>query len=130
MQRVFITGGNGMIGRDLVATLQPEHEITQLWRYTAGRGLLAPSNVVWGDLKDGDLRRLVEEAEPDIILHLGALASNHIALQYPAEAMQTNAVGTARMVEAAQHVPNLKAVIPPWRECGNNHDRDETFGLP
>lgn len=109
--KILVTGATGMIGKDLVEALAHSHEVRQMWRYTATRGLVAPTNVIWVDLKDGDFIRPVREFEPDIIVHLGALASNHIANQYPVEAMQTNAVGTARLIEATQQVPNLKCFI-------------------
>lgn len=108
--RILVTGSTGFIGTRLVEMLEEaKHEVWQLQRYDAHR--LPQQRVVFCDLKDGDVVSAVEKANPEVILHLGALASNDIANQYPIESMLVNGVGTARMVEAAKRLPDLRAFV-------------------
>ena len=52
------------------------------------------------------------EAWPDVIIHLAALATNEISNAQPVEAMAVNAIGTARLVHAAQQLKgDLKAFV-------------------
>ena len=109
--RILCSGATGFIGSHLVPLLEADgHQVVSLWRYTAARVPRPEQDVVWGDLNLDDMHRVVGLVLPDIIIHLGALASNAQANAHPVEAMQTNAVGTARLVEAAKAY-NVKAFI-------------------
>jgi len=108
--RILVTGGTGFIGTRLVEKLnEMRHDVWQLQRYDAHR--LPQQRVVFCDLKDGDVNTAVQAIEPEVILHLGALASNDIANQQPVESMLVNGVGTAKMVAAAKNLPSLSAFV-------------------
>jgi nucleoside-diphosphate-sugar epimerase len=108
--RILVTGGTGFIGTRLVEKLnEMRHDVWELRRYDAHR--LPANRVIYCDLKDGDVYAAVYAAHPEVILHLGALASNDIANQQPIESMLVNGVGTARMVDAAKSLKNLRAFV-------------------
>lgn len=97
--KITISGGTGLIGSHLIPKLiERGHEVTELRRYTATCGL-APTTthkVVWFDLHDANP---VEDLEaPDILIHLGAMASNAIANRSPLECFDINATGTMRLL--------------------------------
>lgn len=109
--RILLTGSTGFIGSSLFNELEERgHEVWRLLRYDAHRDWDS-SRVVWADLKDGDVDTAVAKSEPEIIIHIGALASNHIANTNPIEAMLTNGVGTAKVVEAATRFGEIPIVV-------------------
>lgn len=107
--RILLTGPN-FIGSRLIQRLKDDgHQVTGLYRYQAGR--VVPPHGVIGDVTDGDILRIVQQANPEIIIHLAAVAANEQANRFPAEAMLVNAVGTARMVQAAKLLPDLRLFV-------------------
>ena len=101
--RILITGSSGFVGSRLVERLrEADHTIIEMQRYTARR--VPRPDLIFCDIKDGDLVDALSTANPDLVIHLAALASNDIANHYPVETMQTIAVGTERLVEAMQRV--------------------------
>lgn len=110
-RRVLITGAGGSIGSEIVRQVlmfEPErvalldHDETHLHDALAE---LDPSRPVTSDLADvRDRDRVMEifRAErPDVVFH--AAAHKHVPLleTHPAEALRTNVLGTANVVEAA-----------------------------
>ncbi len=109
--RIVITGGTGLIGSHLIPELITRgHEVTELRRYTATRGLAQDDTheVIWFDLHDA--QPVSPLPTPDIILHLGAMASNAIANRNPLECFDINATGTMRLLHAFRHAPDAVVV--------------------
>lgn len=108
--RILVTGGTGFIGSRLCEVLREDnHEVFEVWRYD---GQVKPGHAFWCDVKDGDLKAVVAAANPHIIIHLAAVTSTSYARMFPVETMQTIGVGTARLVEAAQHhAPCLESFV-------------------
>lgn len=106
----ILVSGAGFIGSRLIQRLKEDgHQVTGLYRYQAGR--VVPAHGVVGDVTDGDILRIVQQVNPQIIIHLAAVAANEQANRFPAEAMLVNAVGTARMVQAAKLLPDLRLFV-------------------
>jgi len=108
---VTITGGTGLIGSHLIPLLlERGHEVTELRRYTATRGLAQQEGhrVIWFDLHDA--QTVQDLPAPDVILHLGAMASNAIANLNPLECFDINATGTLRLLHAFRHAPDAVVV--------------------
>ena len=109
--RILCSGGSGLIGSHLIPKLiERGHEVTELRRYTATRGL-APTTthkVVWFDLHNS---QTVEDLEaPDILIHLGAMASNAIANANPVDCFDTNATGTLRLLHSFRNAPSTVVI--------------------
>ena len=110
--RVFVTGGSGFIGANLVAKLiEAKHEVVCLSRTGASSALLANmgADVLSGDLTDTDsVRSCVSEARPTHIAHCAA----EIATQRNKDRIeQVNVRGTLSLIEACRGMDDLKCFL-------------------
>ena len=103
--RALVTGGNGFVGRHLVAALRARgYSVLSAGRESDLGELDLPL-----DLADlSNLRAVLEIAQPEVIFHLAAQAFVPDANRDPLGTYDTNALGTARLFEAAR----LPAVAP------------------
>ncbi|QIM21555.1 polysaccharide biosynthesis protein [Phycicoccus sp. HDW14] len=70
-----------------------------------GEGLLQNENIVLADIRDlSTLRRRFREHRPDIVFHAAALKHLPLLERFPAEAWQTNVLGTLNVLTAAEEV--------------------------
>jgi GDP-4-dehydro-6-deoxy-D-mannose reductase len=100
--RALVTGGNGFVGRYLCTELRERGiEPVVAGRTADGDGVDVPL-----DLADLDnVRAVVELSRPDVIFHLAGQAFVPAATAAPLETYDTNAIGTARLVEALRERP-------------------------
>ena len=108
--RLLVTGGAGFIGANFVhqtVAERPEHQVTVLdsLTYAGNRASLDPVagsvELVEGSIADGPLvDRLV--AEHDIVVNFAAESHNDNSLSDPEPFLQTNIVGTYRLLEAVR----------------------------
>lgn len=118
-KRVFLTGHTGFKGawcaawlHDLGAevtgyALAPETEHS-LW------GLLGLDNVssILADLNDrSSLDAALAKSQPDVILHFAAQALVRRSYREPVATFASNVMGTVQLLDAAQSVDSLKAVV-------------------
>jgi dTDP-glucose 4,6-dehydratase len=112
MRDVLVTGGAGFIGGCLVRMLAAERawRVVNLDKLTYAGNLdslhevwQTPSHVfVPGDICDGPLvARLLDEHQPEAIVHLAAESHVDRSIDGPAAFVQTNVVGTLALLEAA-----------------------------
>lgn len=110
--RVLVTGGAGFIGSALVRHLVEEagYEVLNLDKLTYAGVLesLAPVaqnnryRFVQGDICDGELvGQLLDEFQPDVIIHLAAESHVDRSIDNPGEFIQTNVVGTFTLLSRA-----------------------------
>lgn len=65
-----------------------------------------------GDLRDAAaVRRAVEDARPDIVIHMAAQPLVRLSYAAPVDTYATNIMGTVHLLEAIRHVPGIKAVV-------------------
>lgn len=62
-KRVLVTGGSGFVGRHLVAALESR----------GCAALVVPRKAQYDLTQEGDVRRLYEDAHPEIVIHLAAV---------------------------------------------------------
>jgi GDP-L-fucose synthase len=90
-QTVFVTGGHGFVGRNLVAALR-----------AAGANVVAPSRRELDLSAPGAARTALEESRPDCVFHLaarvGSIAAN---IAEPANYLYDNAFLTLEVIHAA-----------------------------
>ncbi len=108
---LLITGGCGFIGSNLVRScLQEGNRVINLDKltYAGNRSSLADLETntdytfIHGDICDAELvRSILEEHHPAAILHLAAESHVDRSIDSPEEFIQTNIVGTFRLLSAA-----------------------------
>src|SRR4029077_9114165 len=68
------------------------------------------------------------QADPQIILHLGAQAIVRRARREPIETIGTNVLGTAHVLDAARAAPSLEAIVCVTTDkVYENGDQDHAF---
>jgi NAD dependent epimerase/dehydratase len=120
-KRVLVTGAGGFIGSHLVERLVVDgHEVRALVRYN-GRddlgqvdrlpaGVRNAIEVHRGDLKDPEaVRKAVKGRER--VYHLGALIAIPYSYQNPLDVVQTNALGTCHVLDAARDSDSIERVV-------------------
>jgi O-antigen biosynthesis protein WbqV len=114
-RRVLITGAGGTIGGELsrqVAALGPamltlldhgEYALYEIDLELRERHPEAPRRAVLADIRDeARIRRIMEEARPELVFHAAALKHVPMVEADPLEGVLTNAFGTRVVAEAAR----------------------------
>ncbi|MCW2240847.1 dTDP-glucose 4,6-dehydratase [Azospirillum canadense] len=113
MKRILVTGGAGFIGSAVVRQLLAETDAfvvnVDKLTYAANLSSLpgAADNPRYAfekvDICDGEeLRRVFAQHRPDAVMHLAAESHVDRSIDGPGEFIQTNVVGTFRLLEAAR----------------------------
>lgn len=131
--RCLITGFTGMVGSHLADHLlaHSDWEIYGFLRWNddlANVEHLIPRindgdriGLVYGDLNDyGSLQQAIAVVRPDYVFHLGAQSYPKTSFDAPIETLETNILGTARLLEAIRR----SSVVPVVHVCASS----EVFG--
>jgi len=119
-KRVFVTGHTGFKGTWLSLWLQsmgcdvtgyalpPETDPNLFDIANVADGM----NSITGNVQDFDhLKKSIDSAQPDIVLHLAAQALVRYSYDHPIETYATNVMGTAHLLEACRTAPTVRAVV-------------------
>lgn len=119
-KRVFLTGHTGFKGGWLSLWLQ------QLGAQVTGYALDAPSTPslfdvarvgegmtsIIGDIRDGAaLTRAMQQAQPEIVIHMAAQALVRYSYANPVETYAVNVMGLVNFFEAVRATPGIKAAV-------------------
>lgn len=108
MKRLFLTGGNGYVGKYLLPTLLKNHykiDLLLLNRHDDKLFNHNNINIIHGDLRNKELL-IKTVANNDIIIHLGAIVGSHSL----SENMDINYEGTKNLIESCK-INNIKRLI-------------------
>ena len=101
MTRIMVTGGYGFIGYPTVLMLQADgHQVHVIDNLSTAVARPKPEDswtfldVRWSSI----LRNVIEEWQPEVIVHLAAQASLQTSWELPALDLHTNAMGTLNIV--------------------------------
>ncbi|GGO88392.1 polysaccharide biosynthesis protein [Wenjunlia tyrosinilytica] len=123
-RRVLVTGAGGSIGSELCRQIHAfgparlymlDHDESNLHRLQLeiwGEALLTDESLVIADIRDRSrVRHVFRTLRPDIVFH--AAAHKHLPLleRHPCEAVKSNVLGTAHLVEAALDVGVQRFVL-------------------
>lgn len=111
--KILLTGGAGFIGSAVVRhiIMDTEHEVLNVDKLTYAGNLESLSAVLPNarykfaqvDICDGEeIGRLFETFQPDWVMHLAAESHVDRSIDGPADFIQTNIVGTYKLLEAAR----------------------------
>lgn len=108
-KRILLTGGAGFIGTKLCGLLSDNNEILiydSLNRNSIkNTNLLDKDNVklVRGDILDfNNVKSVVDEFKPNIVIHLAAVAGIDTVIKSPVTTMKVNMIGTYNLLEAVK----------------------------
>jgi CDP-glucose 4,6-dehydratase len=119
-KRVFLTGHTGFKGSWLALWLQ------QLGATVTGFALAPPTqpslfevagvaqgmHSILGDVRDlPALQRAMQEAQPDVVIHMAAQALVRLSYDTPVDTYATNVMGTVHLLEAVRQTPGVRAVV-------------------
>ena len=115
---IFLTDGAGFIGATLTGRLHEKNRIVIFDNFKrdslSARPWVSHPNVtvVRGDVTDGAaLRAAIEEADPNVIVHLAAIAGIDTVIQSPTTTMRVNMIGTVNALEAAARLKHLERFV-------------------
>jgi FlaA1/EpsC-like NDP-sugar epimerase len=113
-RRVLVTGAGGSIGSELCRQLhrfapaelmmldRDESALHAVQLSIHGRALLDDPALILADLRDAaTIRAVFETRRPEVVFHAAALKHLTLLERHPAEAVQTNVLGTLHVLEAA-----------------------------
>ena len=114
-RRVLVTGAGGSIGSELCRQLvrfnpseiimldRDESALHEVQLSIYGRALLDTPQTVLADLRDERaINEVFDSRKPQVVFHAAALKHLPLLERYPNEAYQTNVLGTATVLNAAQ----------------------------
>jgi FlaA1/EpsC-like NDP-sugar epimerase len=113
-KRILVTGAGGSIGSELSRQLhqfapaelimldRDESALHEVQLTLHGRALLDSDETLLADIRDPRrVREVFERFRPQIVFHAAALKHLPLLERYPAEAVQSNVLGTQTVLEAA-----------------------------
>jgi nucleoside-diphosphate-sugar epimerase len=116
-QRILITGGTGFIGTSIIQRLCLNNEVIAFDRRLerTPMALSGPHNhpnvrIVLGNILDEHDLELAMDGV-DSVIHLAAMVGVNTVRSHPRQTIETNFVGTQRVLAAASRVPNLQRLV-------------------
>lgn len=119
-KHVFLTGHTGFkgswislwlqnLGAELTGfALQPPTQPSLFEEASVADGM----HTVTGDIRDlAVLQKAIQDAQPEIVIHMAAQPLVRYSYQNPVETYSTNVMGTVHLLEAVRNTPGVKAVV-------------------
>ena len=123
-KRVLVTGADGFMGSHLVEELlrhqarviaftrsTSTHGTSQIKLKHLGGVAAELERVIAGNVSSPETTRIIEDAAPDVIMHLAAEAYVPRSFEHPEEVFAVNATGTLYVLEAARRLPKLERIV-------------------
>jgi len=109
MKRALITGITGFVGPYLRKELEDHgYEV-----FGTSRNNNDDEKIFKWELQNREeIRKILKEIKPDVIMHLAGQSSVHISWQEPYNTMRTNIIGLLNLFEEVEdYFPNIKLII-------------------
>jgi UDP-glucose 4-epimerase len=113
-KHVVVTGGAGFIGSHFARELLNRGaRVSTIDDYSAGRPELIPEGVdaYECDIRDERFGSLVQELDPDIVVHLAAIHYVPYCDANPEETFNANVMGTRNLLEALRECRSVEHVV-------------------
>lgn len=137
--KILVTGGAGFIGSAVVRRLMTDHhcEVVNLDKLTYAANLESLDSISGNpayqfekvDICDrSGVRNVLDTHQPDVIMHLAAESHVDRSIDGPADFIETNIIGTYRLLEVA--LAYYKAMTPERQSRFRFHhiSTDEVYG--
>jgi len=115
---IFMTGGAGFIGSTLIGRLIENNRIVVFDNLSRNALCSLPYashpnlKIVKGDVTDAPaLRAATLEADPNIVVHMAAIAGIDTVMKSPTNTMRVNLMGTLNALDSARHVKRLERFV-------------------
>ncbi len=137
-KKIFLTGGAGFIGSTLIGSLIERNKIcvfdNLVRNALSSRPYVHHPNlaVVTGDVTDRSaLGEAMLSFEPNVVVHLAAIAGIDTVIKSPTATMRVNLLGTINALDAASELPRLERFVDfsTSEVFGSNAFRVEEHGL-
>lgn len=115
--KVLITGGAGFIGSHVVSELLKEnYDVFVLDNFSTGRiknleDQTEIKRLICADINDSSVVSIIQEINPDYMIHLAAQPSVAVSQQNPLLDVETNMYGLVNVLEAARRTDCRKFVF-------------------
>lgn len=109
--RIFLTGGSGFIGTNLVTALVARGDEVLDYSHSPPRNRAHAAYTILGDLLDGErLRKAMSDFEPEAALHLAA-RTDCVETVTVEEGYRSNTEGTRHFLEAVRVCPSVRRTV-------------------
>lgn len=119
-KKIIVTGGAGFVGSNLVKHfINEKAEVLVLDNLFAGKKEFIPPEVQFKnvDIRSDEIKEIIEDFEPDNIIHLAAIHYIPYCNKNPEETFDVNVMGTRNLLEASKGIDfffaSSAAVYPP-----------------
>jgi len=138
-KKILVTGGAGFIGSAVIRYLinETEHSVVNVDTLTYAGNLESLSSVESNsrytfeqvDICDGEaLKRVLNECQPDIVMHLAAESHVDRSIDGPSEFIHTNIVGTYTLLEQSRSYYNQLESVKKSSFRFHHISTDEVYG--
>lgn len=102
MLKILITGGNGLLGQNLIKVLSGKYHIASTGLEDNSIGLIDPDLYVQADLSKKDsVIELIKKTEPELIINCAAITNVDLCETKPVLAEMVNIAGVANLLEVS-----------------------------
>lgn len=113
-RRALVTGGAGFLGTSVVEELVArDYEVAAVDNLQQGdRELVSEAAAFYElDIRSPELRAIVDEVDPSVIIHLAALHSTAYCAEHVEETVDVNVFGTRNLLSAAREQHNVQRFV-------------------
>lgn len=113
-RRALVTGAAGFIGSHVVEELVArDYEVAALDTLWSGRRERVPDAATYYDVdvREADLRTVIDDENPTVLVHLAALHSSQYGPEHVEETVDVNVFGTRNLLAAARAQHNVQRVV-------------------
>lgn len=114
MAKILVTGGAGFIGINLLEELLPLHRLVVVDNLSTGKGapILQDVHFYPMNILDEEFEKIVAQEKPEFIIHLAAQINVPESFVNPIFDLESNILGTLKVLEAAQKNGVQKIIYP------------------